>query len=195
MASAKNKLKVKKVTSSDIAKIKNLLGSHNEQYYDAWSIENAKTQQAFTDFINRVENPDRKLLWHGSANENWWHILNSGLMLHPNKSIITGKMFGNGIYLTANAEKSTFFTSVNLPNKRGKLSNTSFIGLYEVVYGTPYHVYSYNPAFVNMNYANLQRIKRGAHCIHAHSGEMLKNDEIVVYNEDQLTIRYLVELR
>ena len=52
-----------------------------------------------------------------------------------------------------------------------------------------------------MNYENLQKFKEGANCLHAHAGaslggySSLKNDEIVVYKEDQCTIRYLVELR
>ena len=35
----------------------------------------------------------------------------------------------------------------------------------------------------------------GANCLHAHAGHgMLRNDEIVVYKEEQLTIKYLIEI-
>lgn len=45
------------------------------------------------------------------------------------------------------------------------------------------------------NYERLQKTCPGANCLHAHAGSMLRNDEIIVYKEDQCTIKYLVELR
>ena len=35
----------------------------------------------------------------------------------------------------------------------------------------------------------------GANCLHTHAGQMLKNDEIVIYKEEQCTIKYLVEIK
>lgn len=70
-----------------------------------------------------------------------------------------------------------------------------------VAYGTPFDVYDFNSKYYNMNYENLQKFKEGANCLHAHAGaslggySSLKNDEIVVYKEEQCTIRYLVELK
>lgn len=189
-----NGIKIKKINTSEISKIKNLLGTCKNQYYNAWKIENAKTQAEFTDFIH-AEDVDTKLLCHGSGNENWWNIINFGLKTHPKDVMIRGKMFGKGIYFATNAEKALFFTSINIPNKRRRLSNISFIGIYEVAYGIPYDVFVYNPEFSNFNYNKLQIAKKGSHCLHAHKGGMLKNEEIIVYKEEQTTIRYLVELR
>ena len=51
-----------------------------------------------------------KQLWHGSRNENWFSILENGLQLNPN-AIITGKMFGKGIYFAPSSNKSWNYTS------------------------------------------------------------------------------------
>ena len=47
----------------------------------------------------------------------------------------------------------------------------------------------------NFNYEALQKNCPGANCLHAHEGNMLRNDEIIVYKEEQCTIKYLVELK
>ena len=59
----------------------------------------------------------------------------------------------------------------------------------------PYDVYSHSNNVGNMTYDMLKRVASGTHCLHAHAGSMLHNDEIVVYKESQITIQYLVELK
>ena len=49
--------------------------------------------------------------------------------------------------------------------------------------------------YYNFNYEALQKTCPGANCLHAHAGQMLRNDEIIVYKEDQCTIKYLIELQ
>lgn len=74
-------------------------------------------------------------------------------------------------------------------------SNSGFMALMDVAYGKPYDVYSFNSKYYNFNYEALQRSCPGANCLHAHEGSMLRNDEIIVYKEEQCTIKYLVELK
>ena len=62
-------------------------------------------------------------------------------------------------------------------------------------YGKPYDVHSFDSKYYDFNYERLQKTCPGANCLHAHAGSMLRNDEIIVYKEDQCTIKYLVELR
>jgi poly [ADP-ribose] polymerase len=69
------------------------------------------------------------------------------------------------------------------------------MALFEVGYGTPYNVYSFDSKYYNLNYNKLQDFQAGANCLHAHSSEgMLRNDEIVIYKEEQTTIKYLIEI-
>jgi hypothetical protein len=53
-----------------------------------------------------------------------------------------------------------------------------------------------------MNEKRLNDRQKGATCLHAHAGTKLdgswselKNDEIIFYNENAMTIRYLVEIK
>lgn len=69
------------------------------------------------------------------------------------------------------------------------------MGLYEVAYGKPYDVHSFDSRYYSLNYEGLQKLCPGANCLHAHEGQMLRNDEIIVYQECQTTIKYLVELK
>ena len=181
------------ITEEDAVKIKSCLGSCADKFHRAWRVTNHKTQKAFDEFVHSGQ-VGTKLLWHGSRNENWWSIIKSGLILRPN-AIITGKMFGYGIYFATKARKSLGYTSISGSYWAKGNSSSGFMGLYEVAYGKPYDVHSFHSSYHNLDYDGLQRMCPGAHCLHAHEGQMLRNDEIIVYKECQTTIKYLVELR
>lgn len=172
--------------------IKNKLYDLTPRFRNAWEIVNKKTQKGFDEFVTKNNINDKQLFWHGSRNENWWSIINSGLILRPN-AVITGKMFGEGIYFAPSAKKSFGYTSANGSYWARGSSNQAFMSLFNVAYGTPYDVYSHGD-YYNFNYEKLQQAKRGANCLHAHAGTILYNDEIVIYKENQITIKYLVEL-
>lgn len=188
-------LEFSEATNEDILKIKSLLGSCSDKFKNAWVVKNNKTQEKFDNFVKSEGNIKTKLLWHGSRNENWWSIINSGLVLKPTNAVITGKMFGYGTYFATKARKSLGYTSLSGSYWAGGSSNSAFMSLYDVAYGIPYDAYSFDSQYNQLNYDRLQRIKPGAHCLHAHEGKMLRNDEIIVYKEDQTTIKYLVELK
>lgn len=181
------------VTPDDIAVIKSALGSCADKFCRAWRVTNTTTQRAFDDYVK--DGVKTKLLWHGSRNENWWSIVGSGLVLRPTNAVITGKMFGYGIYFATKARKSLGYTSLQGSYWARGSSSSAFMGLYEVAYGKPYDVYSFDSKFYSLNYEGLQKLCPGANCLHAHEGQMLRNDEIIVYKECQTTIKYLVELK
>ena len=62
-------------------------------------------------------------------------IVNS-LKLNPN-AIITGKMFGHGIYFASSAMKSWNYTSYQGTSWQHGSSDCAFMGLYATAYGTP----------------------------------------------------------
>lgn len=181
------------VTPNDIAVIKSALGSCADKFCRAWRVTNLATQKKFDEYIK--DGVKTKLLWHGSQNENWWSIVGSGLVLRPTNAVITGKMFGYGIYFATKARKSLGYTSLSGSYWAHGSSPSAFMGLYEVAYGKPYNVYSFDSKFYSLNYEGLQKMCPGANCLHAHEGQMLRNDEIIVYQECQTTIKYLVELK
>lgn len=180
---------------NDIALIKSSLGSCSDRFYKAWRVKNIKTQKRYDDFVKENNITDTKLLFHGSRNENWWSIINSGLVLKPTNAVITGKMFGYGIYYAPKAKKSLGYTSLNGSYWAKGNSNSGFMALMNVAYGKPYDVYSFDSKYYSFDYNKLQNTCPGANCLHAHEGNMLRNDEIIVYKEEQCTIKYLIELK
>ena len=189
-----NGLVFEEATPEDIIKIKSCLGSCADKFRQAWRVRNLRTQQAFDNYVEPAHIAT-KLLWHGSRNENWWSILTGGLVLKPNNAVITGKMFGYGIYFATKARKSLGYTSLSGSYWAKGSENSAFMGLYEVAYGKPYDVYSFSGAYNSFDYEKLQAACPGANCLHAHEGAMLRNDEIIVYQECQTTVKYLVELK
>lgn len=188
-------LQFSECSTADIAKIKSCLGSCNDKFYQAWKVTNNITQDKFNRFIKEEHIDNIKLLWHGSRNENWWSIVNSGLVLKPTNAVITGKMFGYGIYFATKARKSLGYTSINGSYWARGNSNSAFMALYNVAYGNPYNVHSFDSKYYDFTYEKLQKEQPSANCLHAHEGQMLRNDEIIVYKEEQTTIQYLVELK
>lgn len=179
----------------DIAIIKTALGSCSDKFHRAWRVENIKTQKRYDNFVKENNIKDTRLLFHGSRNENWWSIINTGLVLRPTNAVITGKMFGYGIYYAPKARKSLGYTSLSGSYWARGNSPSGFMALMEVAYGKPYDVYSFDSKYYKFNYEALQQVCPGANCLHAHEGSMLRNDEIIVYKEEQCTIKYLIELK
>lgn len=188
-------LEFEECSNDDIATIKVALGSCSDKFHKAWKVKNIKTQTRFDKFVKDNNIKDVRLLFHGSRNENWWSIIQSGLVLRPTNAVITGKMLGYGIYYAPKARKSLGYTSLSGSYWANGNSNSGFMALMDVAYGTSYDVYSFNSQYYNFNYNELQKNCPGANCLHAHAGNMLRNDEIIVYKEEQCTIKYLVELR
>lgn len=182
-------------SAEDIATIRVALGSCSDKFHRAWRVKNIRTQERFDTFVKDNNIADVRLLFHGSRNENWWSIINSGLVLRPTNAVITGKMFGYGIYYAPKAKKSLGYTSLSGSYWANGSSSSGFMALMDVAYGKPYNVYSFDSKYYSFNYETLQNACPGANCLHAHEGNMLRNDEIIVYKEEQCTIHYLIELR
>ncbi len=149
-----------------------------------YKITNSRHNERFENYCKKRKITNTKLLWHGSRNENWLSIIENGLLLNPN-AIITGKMFGNGIYFAPKSSKSWNYTSIRGSYWAGGNSNTAFMGVYETAYGTPLNVTS--------AHSYTERTLGGKDCVHAHAGSSLINDEIIFYNESAMVLRYIVE--
>ena len=188
-------LEIKEVTNDEIKMIKDLMNESKDKFKRAWKVTNKKTQKRFDDFVKKEKIKDTRLLFHGSRSENFWSILQTGLVLRPTNAVITGKMFGYGIYYSPHCQKSIGYTSLSGSYWAKGNNATAYMALFDVAYGIPYDVYDFNSKYYNLNYNELQKYKQGANCLHAHKDKgMLRNDEIVIYKEDQMTIKYLIEI-
>lgn len=194
-------LEMQETTTEEIVMIKNLLAEDANRYVNSWKVINKETQERFDKFVKENNINNTKMLWHGSRSENFWSIIKTGLVLRPTNAIITGKLYGYGIYFAPRARKSIGYTSVNGSYWANGSNKTGFMAIFEVAYGTPYDVYDFDSKYHEMNYDLLQKFKQGANCLHAHAGasmggySSLKNDEIVFYKQEQMTIKYLVEIK
>lgn len=188
-------LVMEEVTADEVAMIKTLMNESAGKFRKAWRVKNLKTQNRFDKFVQENDIKDTRLLFHGSRSENFWSIIKTGLVLRPTNAVITGKMFGYGCYYAPKCAKSIGYTSLSGSYWAHGGNNTAYMALFDVAYGTPYDVYNFDSKYYNLDYNNLQQFKPGANCLHAHADRgMLRNDEIVVYKEEQMTIKYLIEI-
>lgn len=182
-------------TNEDIAFIKSLMKESAGKFRNAWRISNLKTQARFDKFVAENDIKDTRLFFHGSRSENFWSIIKTGLVLRPTNAVITGKMLGYGCYFAPKCAKSIGYTSLSGSYWARGGSNTAYMAIFDVAYGVPYDVYQFDSKYYSLNYEKLQQFKPGANCVHAHADKgMLRNDEVVVYKEEQMTIKYLIEI-
>lgn len=183
------------VNKNDVALIKTLMNESANKFRNAWKVTNLQTQERFDKFVKDNNITNTKLLFHGSRSENFWSIIKTGLVLRPTNAVITGKMFGFGCYYAPKCAKSIGYTSLSGSYWARGGSNVAYMALFDVAYGVPYNVYEFNSKYYDLTYDKLQKFQPGANCLHAHADKgMLRNDEIVVYKEDQMIIKYLIEI-
>ena len=134
---------------------------------------------------------DIHYLYHGSRNANWYGIMTQGLILHPN-AIHTGSMFGHGLYFANKARKSTGYSSLaGYSTWARENEEKGYIAVYKVLYSNPRHISKWKRDYTAFNKS---RIKPND-ALFAHRGADLYNDEIIIYDEKQVTLQYIIEFR
>lgn len=188
-------LEMEEATIDDIALIKTLMNESAGKFRKAWRVKNLKTQERFDKFVAENDIKDTRLLFHGSRSENWFSIIKTGLMIRPSNAVYTGSMFSDGIYFAPKCQKSIGYTSLSGSYWTRGGDNTAYMVLFEVAYGIPYVVYQHDSSCYHLNYGVLQNKNPKCNCLHAKADKgMLRNDEIVFYRNDQMTIKYLIEI-
>lgn len=155
-----------------------------------FKISNKETEKMF--------NPNKlktKLLYHGSRNENFLSILQTGLKIRPAGVATTGSMFGNGIYAANKARKSIGYTSLRGSYWVGGSSNRAYLAIFEFATGREWNVLDNETHKYWMTNIDENQVKsHNCDSVFARGGVDLRNDEYIVYNSNQATIRYLIEL-
>ena len=191
-----NGIQIEEADAKDFELVRQKLGQNASRLKNVWRVNNEKQEKAYQKYCKDegLRKRDCKLLFHGTRNENIWNILKTGLVLRPQNVKIQGKMFGYGIYFAPSAAKSLGYTSLSGSYWAKGNANSGFMILHAVAYGKPYDVHSFDSKYYNYDYRALRNACPGAHCLHAHAGQMLRNDEIIVYKEEQLMPLYLIEI-
>lgn len=187
-------LELDTTTEEDVEVIKEHLGDVSERYKTSYRVKNIKCQDRYDQWLESAKNKKTKMFWHGSRNENWWSILDSGLVLRPTTAVITGKMFGYGLYFADKARKSFNYTSYRGSYWAKGSSDTAFMCLYDVHLGKSMRVKRHEYWMKQLNEKSLKE-KGEYDSLFAEGGVDLINNEYIIYNEAQCTPKYLVEFQ
>lgn len=184
---------MRECTPEEINEIKDCMKESSYHFSKAWRVDNISTRKKYEEFIKAYNIKNTKLLFHGSRTENWFSILKTGLKIRPTNAITTGAMFGFGSYFSPKCQKSIGYTSLGGSYWAGGKDNVAYMALFDTAYGKPYNVYNFDSKYYSMSF---DKLPVGCNCLHAHAGNgMLRNDEIVYYKTEQMTIKYLIEIK
>jgi poly [ADP-ribose] polymerase len=130
-------------------------------------------------------------LWHGTRAFNVLSILRKGLFVPPVSGsgiLVTGRMFGNGLYLSSQSSKSLRYSSGAWSGAR---ENNCFMFLTETVMGNTYKPRS---SFSNAIAEGNDTHGRPYNSTHIKGGTCgVINDEMIVRDPAQVKLKYLCE--
>jgi len=173
---------------AEINRVKDLVLSHKSRVKNIYKVRNIDTEKRYEKHLAAAKNKQTQLLFHGSRNQNWFFILQQGLKIRPSTAVITGAMFGNGVYFASDDDKSLGYTDSGRWVNNGYGKNSVFMGVYEVHLGDQIIKHSHDSSCYNLhNHLN------GKDSVWAKKGPSLRKDEYIVYNTNQSTIKYLIE--
>lgn len=176
-----------------IAQIKSHLGEMENKFFRTFRIKNKQLDDAFYKKMHKEGYTEKDIhyLYHGSRNANWYGIMTQGLILHPN-AVRNGSMFGNGLYFANKARKSTGYSSLDGYSTWAKEhEEKGYIAVYKVLYRNAKHVSKWKSSYSSLNKNSI----KPSDALFAHGGVDLYNDEIIVYDEKQVTLQYVIEFR
>lgn len=126
-------------------------------------------------------------LWHGTKASNLLSILKSGLVIPPQSSpYVTGRMYGNGIYASDQSTKALNYATTFWS---GSDEGRYFMFLLDMAMGK-----TYTPKTKGWGMAGGEYPKAGYNSTFAKAGVSgVMNNEMIVYNVNQVNLVYLVE--
>jgi len=149
---------------------------------NVWKMDVA-AQKAHKAVLKKVGNVEP--LFHGSRASNILGICKRGLLMRPPGVIITGSMFGNGIYFASQSTKSSQYSSARFGGGSSKHGNSYFMFIADVALGK---IKKYKDS-----QWNLTKPPRGYNSVQGVKGPYLLHDEFIVYSVKQQILTHLVE--
>jgi poly [ADP-ribose] polymerase len=172
--------------------ITKLLGPNAKQAKKVYKVKNLKTQVTYDKHLEKALDKKKRLYFHGSRNENWFNILQTGLLIRPSGAVHTGSMFGDGIYFADKAQKSIGYTSLNGSYWARGGDNKAFLALFDVHLGKQKEILHHDSSCYSLSDKVLK--KDGYDSVFAKGGADLRNNEFIVYNSAQCTVSHLIEI-
>jgi poly [ADP-ribose] polymerase len=180
-------------TPAEVKMIKTLLGADSGRFVQAFRVNLSHTSSSYEAWLAAAVEKKTALLWHGSRNENWWSILQKGLMIRPSGVVLTGSMFGNGVYFADKAKKSIGYSSARGSYWAGGNSDKAYLALYDIHQGKQLEILNWKSEHSSLDEDKMK--KKGYDSVFAKGGADLVNNEYIVYNPAQCTVRYIVEIQ
>lgn len=177
----------------DIAVAREMLGRNSGQFRRGFRVVNVASAERYNANLLAVADKNQMKLWHGSRNENWWNILKTGLLIRPANAVITGAMFGYGIYAANKAQKSIGYTSLSGSYWARGGSRRAYLGIFQFHLGRMYRTSQHEGWMSSLDYNKLRQ-KGTYDSFYAQAGASLHNDEYIVYQPQQVTIWGIVEI-
>lgn len=172
--------------------IKKLMGPNVSQMKKVYKVVNNKTQVKFDAHYAKADVKKKRLYWHGSRNENWFNILQTGLLIRPSGAVHTGSMFGDGIYFADKAQKSIGYTSLRGSYWAHGGDNKAFLALFDVHLGKQKEILHHDSSCYSLSDKVMK--KEGYDSVFAKGGADLRNNEYIIYNGAQCTVSHLIEI-
>ena len=175
-----------------LALIKKLMGSNVNQIKKVFKVRNNKTQVKFDKNLEKADVKKKRLYWHGSRNENWFNIMQSGLLIRPSGAVHTGSMFGDGIYFADKAQKSIGYSSLRGSYWANGGDNKAYLALYDVHLGKEKEILHHDSSCYKLSQKVMDA--EGYNSVFAKGGADLRNNEFIIYRAEQCTISHLIEI-
>jgi poly [ADP-ribose] polymerase len=179
--------------SSDEAVVRRLMDTDAREFRNVYRVTHLASRKVYEHNVNAASDKKVEVFWHGSRNENWISILQTGLKIRPSNAVLTGSMFGDGIYFADKYRKSAGYTSLRGSYWTRGADNTAFLALMDVHVGRQFNVIHHSHECYKFSKKYLDQ-KGGYHSVFAKGGYDLRNNEYIVYDDAQSSIKYLVEV-
>jgi poly [ADP-ribose] polymerase len=150
--------------------------------------DNIRVREIFAVTIHEMNNGFNRSLqpihevFHGTSQANCLSILKSGLKVSPpSTAAIAGKAFGNGIYGAINSTKSLGYTFGRWG--QGGVGESGWLFICDFAMG-------------RIQDAKIAHyLQKGYDSLWAKAGDRFYNDELIVYKNNQVNIKYLLECK
>lgn len=173
---------------SDDRERKRLIDYFEKSKKSMHSYDRVKVREIFKVDIHemsKVFDKDKKPIkevFHGTSQANCLSILKSGLKVSPpSTAAIAGKMFDNGVYGATNSSKSLGYSLGRWG--QGRYGDSAWLFVCDFAMGKIFETYSSCRRPTNHD------------SVWAKAGRRLYNDELIVYRDNQVNIKYLLECK
>jgi poly [ADP-ribose] polymerase len=148
----------------------------------------------YSEALRNVGN--EKTLWHGTQAFNVLSILRQGLIVPPLRGtsyVTTGRMFGDGVYFSDQSTKSLGYANGGYWNN-GVADGNCFMFLSDVAMGREFKPSYFNNESLNKAHYGHDRFGKKFNSINVKGGTCnVMNNEMIVWDTDQIKLKYLCE--